>query len=118
MRRIVTLLTDFGTRDHYVAAMKGALLSINPALVLVDISHEITRHSIREGGFLLASAFDAFPAGTIHLAVVDPGVEDSQRPVPGTSSSALIMDSSIACSASSLPGSWCPWKTPSIACPR
>jgi S-adenosylmethionine hydrolase len=79
MPRIVTLLTDFGTRDHYVAAMKGVLLSINPALVLVDISHEVTRHNIREGGFLLASAFDAFPAGTIHLAVVDPGVGGQRR---------------------------------------
>jgi S-adenosylmethionine hydrolase len=79
MPRIVTLLTDFGTRDHYVAAMKGVLLSINPALVLVDISHEISKHSIREGGFLLASAADAFPVGTIHLAVVDPGVGGQRR---------------------------------------
>lgn len=79
MRRIVTLLTDFGTRDYYVAAMKGVLLSINPALSLVDISHEINRHSIREGGFLLASAFGAFPAGTTHLAVVDPGVGGKRR---------------------------------------
>jgi S-adenosylmethionine hydrolase len=79
MRQIVTLLTDFGTRDHYVAAMKGVLLSINPALVLVDISHEVSRHNIREGGFLLASAFDSFPTGTIHLAVVDPGVGGQRR---------------------------------------
>jgi len=79
MRRIVTLLTDFGTRDHYVAAMKGVLLAINPALTLVDITHEVTPHNLREAGFLLASTFSAFPAGTIHLAVVDPGVGGKRR---------------------------------------
>jgi S-adenosyl-L-methionine hydrolase (adenosine-forming) len=79
MRRIVTLLSDFGTRDHYVAAMKGVLLAINPALILVDISHEVTPHNVREAGFLLAAAFNVFPAGTIHLAVVDPGVGSERR---------------------------------------
>jgi len=79
MRRIVTLLTDFGTRDHYVAAMKGVLLGINPALTLVDITHEVTPHNVREAGFLLAAAFNVFPAGTIHLAVVDPGVGGERR---------------------------------------
>jgi len=79
MRRIVTLLSDFGTRDHYVAAMKGVLLAINPALALVDITHEVTPHNVREAGFLLAAAFDSFPAGTIHLAVVDPGVGGERR---------------------------------------
>jgi hypothetical protein len=79
MRRIVTLLTDFGTRDHYVAAMKGVLLAINPALTLVDITHEVTPHHVREAGFLLARAFNFFPAGTIHLAVVDPGVGGERR---------------------------------------
>jgi S-adenosylmethionine hydrolase len=74
MRRIVTLLTDFGTRDHYVAAVKGVLLNINPNLSLVDISHEIRPQNIGEGAFVLASAFKYFPEGTIHLAVVDPGV--------------------------------------------
>jgi S-adenosylmethionine hydrolase len=79
MRRIVTLLTDFGGRDHYVAAMKGVLLAINPALTLVDISHEVTPHNVREAGFLLAGAFNVFPPGTIHLAVVDPGVGGERR---------------------------------------
>jgi S-adenosylmethionine hydrolase len=74
MHRIVTLLTDFGTGDHYVAAVKGVLLSINPALTLVDITHEITAQNIQEGGFILASAFQCFPDGTLHLAIVDPGV--------------------------------------------
>jgi S-adenosylmethionine hydrolase len=79
MRRIVTLLTDFGSRDHYVAAMKGVLLAVNPALTLVDISHEVTPHNVREAGFLLAGAFNVFPADTIHLAVVDPGVGGERR---------------------------------------
>jgi S-adenosylmethionine hydrolase len=79
MNRIVTLLTDFGTRDHYVAAVKGVLLSINPAITLVDITHEITPQNIQEGGFVLASTFQNFPDGTLHLAVVDPGVGGKRR---------------------------------------
>ncbi len=74
MKRILTLLTDFGSRDHYVAAVKGVLLSINPSLHLVDVTHEITPQNIQEGGFVLASAFRYYPEGTVHLAVVDPGV--------------------------------------------
>ena len=74
MQRIVTLLTDFGRRDHYVAAVKGVLLNINPSLSLVDISHEIRPQNIGEGAFVLGSAFKYFPEGTIHLAIVDPGV--------------------------------------------
>ena len=74
MQRIVTLLTDFGTRDHYVAAVKGVLLNINPGLHLVDITHEIKPQNIEEGAFVLGSTFKYFPEGTIHLAVVDPGV--------------------------------------------
>ena len=79
MQRIVTLLTDFGTRDHYVAAVKGVLLSINPALTLVDITHEVNPQNIQQGSFLLASAFQYFPDDTLHLAVVDPGVGGERR---------------------------------------
>ena len=79
MQRIVTLLTDFGTRDHYVAAVKGVLLSVNPALTLVDITHEIPAHNIQVGGFVLASTVQSFPDGTLHLAVVDPGVGGERR---------------------------------------
>ena len=79
MRRILTLLTDFGTRDHYVAAVKGVLLSLNPALTLVDITHEITAQNIQGAGFVLASACQYFPDGTLHLAVVDPGVGGQRR---------------------------------------
>ncbi|MBW1981096.1 MAG: SAM-dependent chlorinase/fluorinase [Deltaproteobacteria bacterium] len=79
MARIVTLLTDFGTRDHYVAAVKGTLLRINPQIRLVDITHEIAAHNIVQGGFVLASSFHCFPPQTIHLAVVDPGVGGKRR---------------------------------------
>ncbi|MGD8878030.1 MAG: SAM-dependent chlorinase/fluorinase, partial [Syntrophobacterales bacterium] len=79
MNGIVTLLTDFGSRDPYVAAVKGVLLSINPALTIVDITHETSPQNIREAGFILASAYRHFPQGTLHLAVVDPGVGGERR---------------------------------------
>lgn len=75
---IVTLTTDFGTRDPYVASMKGVLLSLNPAVRIVDITHEIAPQQVLEAGFTLARAFPAFPAGTIHILVVDPGVGTSR----------------------------------------
>jgi S-adenosylmethionine hydrolase len=78
---IVTLLTDFGTADYFVGAMKGALLAVNPRAQVVDITHEIPPQDIEAGAFTLLAAFDAFPAGTVHVAVVDPGVGSSRRPV-------------------------------------
>ena len=77
---IITLLTDFGTKDHYVASMKGVILGINPRCTLVDISHQVNPQDIEEGAFLLASAFSYFPKGTIHLSVVDPGSEGPENP--------------------------------------
>ena len=81
MGRIITLCTDFGLRDGYVAAMKGVILSIAPEARFADISHDVTRHSIREGAFLLNTACRFFPAGTVHLVVIDPGVGGSRRAV-------------------------------------
>ncbi|RPI99634.1 MAG: hypothetical protein EHM36_15740 [Deltaproteobacteria bacterium] len=78
---IITLLTDFGVRDHYVASMKGVILGINPRCTIVDISHQAGPQDIREGAFLLAGAFSFFPRGTIHLAVIDPGVGGLRKPV-------------------------------------
>ncbi|MFP4057750.1 MAG: S-adenosyl-l-methionine hydroxide adenosyltransferase family protein [Candidatus Brocadiia bacterium] len=78
-RGCITLLTDFGTTDPYVAAMKGAALSVNPAAQLVDISHEVAPHDVAEGGYVLAGSFRYFPQGTVHLAVVDPGVGSERR---------------------------------------
>jgi S-adenosyl-L-methionine hydrolase (adenosine-forming) len=70
----ITLLTDFGTSDGYVAQMKGVILGIDPAATIVDVSHEITAGDIWRAGLVLDQVADAFPAGTIHVAVVDPGV--------------------------------------------
>lgn len=70
----VALLTDYGLRDSYVAEMKGAMLSVNPRLNLVDLSHEIAPYNITEAAYILRNAAREFPAGTVFVAVVDPGV--------------------------------------------
>ena len=76
---IVTLLTDFGLRDGYVAMMKGVILGIAPHAVLVDITHDVTPQAIGEGAYLLRSGYHYFPPGTIHMVVVDPGVGSERR---------------------------------------
>ncbi|HEU4433922.1 MAG TPA: SAM-dependent chlorinase/fluorinase [Pyrinomonadaceae bacterium] len=79
--RAITLLTDFGTADYFVGAMKGAILSINPRAVIADITHEIPAQDVAAGAWQLLAAYDTFPAGTIHVAVVDPGVGSTRRPI-------------------------------------
>ena len=79
MSRIVTLLTDFGTADSYVAELKGVLAVSAGDAVLVDITHQIPRGDIAAGSYLLGRAWRAFPKGTVHLAVVDPGVGTERR---------------------------------------
>ncbi len=76
---IITLTSDFGLADSYVAEMKGAILSRLPAVVLVDVSHDVPPHDVEAGAYLLQRAVPAFPAGTVHLAVVDPGVGSARR---------------------------------------
>ncbi len=71
---LITLLTDFGTRDSYVGEVKGTLLRLAPAATLVDISHDITPGDAGAGAFILSRVWPRFPAGTVHLVVVDPGV--------------------------------------------
>jgi len=71
---VVTLLTDFGLQDGYVAAMKGVLLAASPRLRLVDVTHEIAPQNIASAAYVLASTYRWFPEGSVHLAVVDPGV--------------------------------------------
>ncbi len=78
---IVTLTTDFGTADGYVAAMKGVMLGIEPRLTLVDVSHDVPPQNVAHGAFVLAEATRHFPAGAVHLAVVDPGVGGSRKPL-------------------------------------
>jgi hypothetical protein len=79
MRPIVALVTDFGTQDHYVGAMKGAVLSVCPEAQLVDVVHDLPPHDVHAGSFAVAAAAEAFPAGTVFLAVVDPGVGTARR---------------------------------------
>lgn len=71
---IITLLSDFGLQDGYAACMKGVILEICPGAKLVDISHLIAPHGVRSGAFVLYASYEYFPRGTVHLAVVDPGV--------------------------------------------
>ena len=76
---LVSLLTDFGLVDPFVAEMKVAILSICPRARIVDVSHGVAEFDIKMGAFLLAEAVRSFPPGTVHVAVVDPGVGSSRR---------------------------------------
>jgi len=78
---IITLLTDFGAADVFVGSMKGVILGINPHAQIIDLTHDIPAHDIRAGAYLLHSASRHFPPGTIHVAVVDPGVGSERRPL-------------------------------------
>jgi hypothetical protein len=77
--RIITLLTDFGVESIFPAQMKGVILERCPTAVLVDMSHGVPRHDVRTAAFMLGSAAPAFPAGTVHVAVVDPQVGSQRR---------------------------------------
>lgn len=79
MAPLLTLLTDFGLEDYYVAAVKGTVLRLAPGTQLVDLSHQVEPGNIAAAAYLLAAAFPAFPAGAVHLAVVDPGVGSRRR---------------------------------------
>lgn len=78
---IITLTTDFGEHDPFVGIMKGVILSINPRVRIVDLCHHVPAHHILEASFLLGSSYRFFPAGTIHVVVVDPGVGSQRRPI-------------------------------------
>ena len=78
---IITLTTDFGLADPYVAEMKAVILKINPDAKIVDISHQIQKFNVRMGAYVLAVAAPYFPNGTIHVAVVDPGVGTKRKPI-------------------------------------
>lgn len=80
-RPILTLTTDFGLQDHFVAAMKGVILTIAPTAEIVDITHQITPFDINEAAFTLAEAWRYFPKKTVHVVVVDPGVGSARRPI-------------------------------------
>ena len=77
----IALLTDFGTKDYFVGAMKGAILDVNPRARIIDITHDVPPHDVEAGAFTLLAAHNTFPKKTIHLAVVDPGVGSERRPI-------------------------------------
>lgn len=79
MPPIITLTTDFGTRDAYVAAMKGTIASMHPDARIIDITHDISPQDVMEAAFVLKQAYPFFPPDTVHVAVVDPGVGTARR---------------------------------------
>jgi S-adenosyl-L-methionine hydrolase (adenosine-forming) len=81
MPKIISLTTDFGLRDPYVAEMKGAIIGVCPDAAIVDLTHGVEKFNVRTGAFMLASAAPYFPKGTVHIAVVDPYVGTSRRPI-------------------------------------
>lgn len=81
MRPVIALLTDFGLRDHYVGAMKGAILAACPEATLVDVTHEVPAHDVAAGALALDASYRHFPPGTVFVAVVDPGVGSERRPI-------------------------------------
>ena len=78
---IITLTTDFGLQDPYVGIMKGVILSINPEATVIDISHQVGAGFIFQASALIREAYPFFPKGTVHVAVVDPGVGGQRRPI-------------------------------------
>jgi S-adenosylmethionine hydrolase len=75
---LITLTTDFGIRDYFIGVMKGVILGINPQADIVDLAHDLPAHDVLMGAFSLFTSYKYFPAGTIHVAVVDPGVGSSR----------------------------------------
>lgn len=80
-RPIITLLTDFGWGDGHIGVMKGVILAINPDCRIVDLAHHCTPHDVMGAAFVLGQTYTFFPPGTIHVAVVDPGVGGARRPL-------------------------------------
>jgi S-adenosylmethionine hydrolase len=83
-RPIITLTTDFGYQDHFIGTVKGVILNIVPDAEIVDVCHAGDAFDVLEGALTIASAYSYFPAGTIHLVVVDPGVGTARRPIVAT----------------------------------
>ncbi len=88
---VIGLLSDFGTRDYYVAAMKGVILQLNPKAVIVDVSHEVAAQNLFEAAFLLRQTLPCFAPGTIFAAVVDPGVGSGRRILAGRYSDRIVL---------------------------
>lgn len=78
---VITLTTDFGLSDHFVGVVKGVILGIAPAATIVDITHQITPYEIGEAAFIIAETHKHFPAKSVHVVIVDPGVGTARRPI-------------------------------------
>lgn len=87
----ITLLTDFGVADHYVACMKGVILQRAPHAQIIDVSHSIQPHDVVHGAFVLRQVFEYFPVGSIHIAVIDPGVGSSRRIIAARYSGQIVL---------------------------
>lgn len=81
MGTVITLTTDFGSADGYVAAVKGVILNINPLATIIDITHQISPQNINQAAFVLSTTFPYFPPQTVHLVIVDPGVGTKRRAI-------------------------------------
>lgn len=91
MSPIITLTTDFGTAEAYVASMKGVILNLNPQAVIIDITHAVEPQNILQAAFIISTAYRYFPKGTIHVAVVDPGVGSRRKAIILKSSTAMFV---------------------------
>jgi S-adenosylmethionine hydrolase len=80
-RPIITLTTDYGSSDHFVGVMKGVILSINPEVNIVDLTHSVLAHDILDGALAIGQSYRYFPPKTVHVVVVDPGVGTARRPI-------------------------------------
>lgn len=80
-RKIITLLTDFGANNPYIASMKGVMLKINPDITIIDISHNVQQYNIQLGAIILWASYKYFPEGTIHVVVIDPGVGTKRKAI-------------------------------------
>ena len=106
MRPVITLLTDFGTADGYVAEMKGVILSLMPGAAVVDVSHDVAPHDVECGRLALARYWRRFPPGTVHVAVVDPGVGSARAALAVRSDDRLLVgpDNGVLSPALLVPG--------------
>ncbi len=91
MQKMISLTSDFGLKDPYVAEMKAAIFSICPSATIIDVTHGVEKFDFRTGAFMLASAAPYFPKGTVHMAVVDPGVGTPRRSIIVATDQALFV---------------------------
>src|SRR3990170_4989981 len=101
---VITLTTDFGLADHYVASLKGVILSINPLAVILDVTHEVRPQRIEQAAFLLGVTLPYLPPGAIHVVVVDPGVGTERRALAVSTPRCLFVGPDNGVLSPALPG--------------